>query len=320
MNCLSGVVVDTFDELVSSITHVVNQFLNRKCPKILDEYFASAPLTLLVKSGGGIRPIVVGTVWRCLVSKVSVVVIGHSSDGYLNDLQYGVGVSGRGEAILHHIVTAYGPGFGKMGVKACHLFAFGGLGIYCAGDVLNYAFLASRLQSASLWTKLLRHSGPVASDLPLKMPYSFVEISNVRTYHCVLCYQLGFPLFPILKLCSTCSKFFRKIFIETMMYRVLILVGKEVDIKLSDGVDKPLRPADMLLYSWDEDLDVCVDLTGSSPLIDATQRKRVKYEAKCSKIGYGFLPSYSLLWGIIEGCNDLIEVDSKILCGLRPCG
>ncbi|GKB47673.1 hypothetical protein Tco_0898426 [Tanacetum coccineum] len=57
-------------------------------------------------------------------------------------------------------------------------------------------------------------------------------------------------------------------------------------------------------------LDVCVDLTGSSPLtqtgmvdfvpgravIDATHRKRVKYEAKCADIGYGFLPfSFSSL-------------------------
>ncbi|GJX08356.1 hypothetical protein Tco_0196288 [Tanacetum coccineum] len=59
----------------------------------------------------------------------------------------------------------------------------------------------------------------------------------------------------------------------------------------------------MLLYSWDGGLDVCVDLTGSSPLtqtgmvdfvpgrvmIDAAQRKRSKYMAKCAAIGYGFL-------------------------------
>ncbi|GKC22456.1 hypothetical protein Tco_1024606 [Tanacetum coccineum] len=66
----------------------------------------------------------------------------------------------------------------------------------------------------------------------------------------------------------------------------------------------------MLLYSWNEGLDVCVDLTRSSPLtqtgmvdfvpsravIDATHRKRVKYEAKCADIGYGFLPcSFSSL-------------------------
>ncbi|GJW53565.1 hypothetical protein Tco_0097650 [Tanacetum coccineum] len=66
----------------------------------------------------------------------------------------------------------------------------------------------------------------------------------------------------------------------------------------------------MLLYSWDGGLDVCVDMTGSSPLtqtgmvdfvlgravMDATQRKRGKYMAKCAAIGYGFLPfSFSSL-------------------------
>nr|GEU32722.1 hypothetical protein [Tanacetum cinerariifolium] len=59
----------------------------------------------------------------------------------------------------------------------------------------------------------------------------------------------------------------------------------------------------MLLYSWDGGLDVCVDRTGSSPLtqtgmvdfvlgravIDAAQRKRGKYMAKCAAIEYGFL-------------------------------
>ncbi|GJS00068.1 hypothetical protein Tco_0316576 [Tanacetum coccineum] len=65
------------------------------------EYIASAPLTPLVKSGGNIRPIVVGTVWQRLVSKLSAAIIGHSLDGYLNDLQFSVGVSGGGEAILH---------------------------------------------------------------------------------------------------------------------------------------------------------------------------------------------------------------------------
>ncbi|GKD96866.1 hypothetical protein Tco_1380763 [Tanacetum coccineum] len=71
--------------------------------------------------------------------------------------------------------------------------------------------------------------------------------------------------------------------------------GKEIDIGMDKGCDKALRPTDMLLYSQDRRLDVCVDLTESSPLtqtrmanfapgravIDAAQRKRVKYEAKC---------------------------------------
>ncbi|GKD40780.1 putative reverse transcriptase domain-containing protein [Tanacetum coccineum] len=69
MDCLSGAAVAISDELVSSITQVVNLFLEGKCPMMLGEYIASAPLTPLIKPGGGIRPIVVGTVWRRLVSK-----------------------------------------------------------------------------------------------------------------------------------------------------------------------------------------------------------------------------------------------------------
>nr|GFB91753.1 hypothetical protein [Tanacetum cinerariifolium]GFB92678.1 hypothetical protein [Tanacetum cinerariifolium] len=78
----------------------------------------------------------------------------------------------------------------------------------------------------------------------------------------------------------------------------------------------------MLLYSWDEGLDVCVDLTRSSSLtqtgmvyfvpgravIDAAHRKRVKYEAKCADIGYGFLPFFIFFaLGIREGCGDLLN-------------
>ncbi|GKF73513.1 hypothetical protein Tco_0219845, partial [Tanacetum coccineum] len=102
-DCLSGAAVAISDELVSSITQVVNLFLDGKCPNRLGEYIASAPLTPLVKLGGGIRPIVVGTVWRCLVSKVSAIMIGHSLDGYLDGIQFGVGVAGGSEAILHSV-------------------------------------------------------------------------------------------------------------------------------------------------------------------------------------------------------------------------
>ncbi|GJT74238.1 hypothetical protein Tco_1040963 [Tanacetum coccineum] len=82
------------------------------------------------------------------------------------------------------------------------------------------------------------------------------------------------------------------------------------DFSWYGGRDKLLGPADMLLYSWDGGLDVCLDLTGSSTLtqtgmvdfvpgravIDVAQRKRGKYMAKCAAIGYGFLPfSFSSL-------------------------
>nr|GFA09019.1 hypothetical protein [Tanacetum cinerariifolium] len=81
MDCLSGAVVAIFDELVSSITQVVNLFLDGKCPNKLGEFIASGPLTPLVKPGDGIRPI-----------------------------DFGVGVVGRSEAILlsvNHFIEAY---------------------------------------------------------------------------------------------------------------------------------------------------------------------------------------------------------------------
>nr|GEZ72546.1 hypothetical protein [Tanacetum cinerariifolium] len=105
-------------------------------------------------------------------------------------------------------------------------------------------------------------------------------------------------------------------------YRSGISVGKEVDIGLDGGCEKPLRPTYMLLYSWDRGLDVCVDLTGSSHLtqtgmigfvsgravIDVAQRKRVKYDTKCAAIGYGFLPfSFSSLGELDEGAVTLLK-------------
>ncbi|GJY85803.1 hypothetical protein Tco_0499829, partial [Tanacetum coccineum] len=66
---------------------MINIFLAGNCPQMLGEYIASAPLTPLVKPGGGIRPIV------------------------LDGLQFGVGVAGGSEAILHSVnrlIEAYG--------------------------------------------------------------------------------------------------------------------------------------------------------------------------------------------------------------------
>ncbi|GJX12154.1 putative reverse transcriptase domain-containing protein [Tanacetum coccineum] len=103
LDCLSGSTVAISDELVSFITQVVNLFLDGSCPKMLGEYIASAPLTSLVKPSGGIRPIVVGTVWRRLVFKVSALMIGHSLDGYLDNLQFGIGGVRGSEAILHAV-------------------------------------------------------------------------------------------------------------------------------------------------------------------------------------------------------------------------
>ncbi|GJV79137.1 hypothetical protein Tco_1515007 [Tanacetum coccineum] len=154
------------------------------------------------------------------------------------------------------------------------------------------------------------------------------QTMNSKTYRCVLCYRLGVPIFSILKSCLACSRVFtgdiygdhvvscagiigiklrHNIVRDTLVdicFHSGISAGKEVDIGLGGGRDKPLRPTDMLLYLWGRRLDMCVDLTGSSPLtqtgfanfvpdravMDAAHHKRVKYEAKCADIRYSFLP------------------------------
>ncbi|GJW49083.1 hypothetical protein Tco_0090434 [Tanacetum coccineum] len=49
---------------VTVITLAVNLWLAGRCPPILAEFVASAPLTPLLKPDNGIRPIAVGLIWR----------------------------------------------------------------------------------------------------------------------------------------------------------------------------------------------------------------------------------------------------------------
>nr|GEX31074.1 hypothetical protein [Tanacetum cinerariifolium] len=92
MDCLSGAAVGISDELIAYITLVVNLFLDGKCPKTLGEYTTSALLTPLVKPGGGIRSIAVGTVWRRLVSKGGEAIL-HAVNRLIEDRSDDIGLS-----------------------------------------------------------------------------------------------------------------------------------------------------------------------------------------------------------------------------------
>nr|GEY08971.1 hypothetical protein [Tanacetum cinerariifolium] len=318
---------------------------------MLGEYIASVPLTPLVKHGGGTRPIAMGTVWRRLVSKVGVVMISHSLDGYLDGLQFGVRVSRGGNAILHavnHLIEGHADDVGlsmfseismKRVAKTIELidavswindpqwfgdwqwrlatlpFAFGGLSVSPVGDVLNYAFLASQLQSASLQTKLLWHYGivdygPTFDDALFVFNTSMKTdiLSNLSeiaasklmkkladiyfTRRITLLKLRVVSISGLRQTMNACSQVFagdiyknhvvtcagiigikhrHNIMRDTLVdicYWSGISASKEIDIGLEGGHDKPLRLADMILYSWDGGLDVCVcvDLTGSSLL------------------------------------------------------
>ncbi|GKC77653.1 putative reverse transcriptase domain-containing protein [Tanacetum coccineum] len=72
LDALCGEGSATATDLLKVITSVVNFWLAGRCPHILAEFVASAPLTPLLKPDNGIRPIAVGTIWRRLVSKVAM--------------------------------------------------------------------------------------------------------------------------------------------------------------------------------------------------------------------------------------------------------
>ena len=184
---------------------------------------------------------------------------------------------------------------------------------------------------------------------------SLGQTMNRRTYRCVLSYRLGVPLFPVSMPCSACSRVFdgdifgdhavscpgivglkhrHNLVRDTLLdicFRSGISAGKEVNIGLVDEHGRSLRPADLLLYSWDRGQDVCVDLTGSSPLtqtglsdfapgrvvIDAAQRKCAKYQVACASLGYGFLPfSFSSLGELDAGAVTLLKRIQKFSLAL----
>ncbi|XP_026417474.1 uncharacterized protein LOC113312957 [Papaver somniferum] len=98
---MSGASAAIEDDLLQSITGVLNLWLAGKCPSILGEFVYSAPLTPLLKPGGGLRPIAVGTIWRRLCSKLAANSVCKSMNPYLGNFQYGVGILCGGEGILH---------------------------------------------------------------------------------------------------------------------------------------------------------------------------------------------------------------------------
>ncbi|GJS27562.1 putative reverse transcriptase domain-containing protein [Tanacetum coccineum] len=87
--------------LLKAISVVVNLLLEGRCPKVLAEFVASAPLTPLLKPDNGIRPIAVGAIWRRLASKVAMRGVRKEMSKYLGDFQFGVGVPSGAEAVLH---------------------------------------------------------------------------------------------------------------------------------------------------------------------------------------------------------------------------
>nr|GEV97371.1 hypothetical protein [Tanacetum cinerariifolium] len=114
--------------------------------------------------------------------------------------------------------------------------------------------------------------------------YSVGETMNGKTYCCVLCYQLGIPLFSGLKPCSACSK----VFAGDIYGDYAVSCAGIIGIKHRHNAMRDTLVDICYHFEISVGLDVCVDLIGSSPLtqtrmvyfipgravIDVAQRKR----------------------------------------------
>lgn len=89
------------DILLDDLLSVVNRALAGDMPPTLRPYWASAPITPLLKPNGGIRPIAVGLTLRRLVSKVALAGVLPAVSEYLQPHQVGVGVRGGAEGLVH---------------------------------------------------------------------------------------------------------------------------------------------------------------------------------------------------------------------------
>ena len=89
--------------LLDVITQFVNFLLNGGAgmPRCARKELFGATITGLIKPGGGVRPIAVGSVWRRLAAKVMVQHVSDTAAAWLAPRQLGFGVKGGAEAAAH---------------------------------------------------------------------------------------------------------------------------------------------------------------------------------------------------------------------------
>ncbi|GKB86300.1 hypothetical protein Tco_0958572, partial [Tanacetum coccineum] len=265
----------------SSLSPKVNLFLNGKCPNRLGEYIASAPLSPLVKPGGGIRPIAMGTVWRRLISKVSAIMIGHSLDGYLDGLQFSVGMAGGSEAIIHFVnrlIEAYEDDVGLSMLLVDFKNAFNLVDLEV---MLHEVHL--RCPAISCWVEFC-YSNPTRLYYGEHTLWSCQGVQHLSLHAWYLD--------------------------DGTIVGDTMVVGKVLELIMEDGswcglhlnVDKTKvfcpkeDPRSRLAGSSPLTQTGMADFVSGRAVIDAAQRKRGKYMAKFTAIGYGFLPfSFSSL-------------------------
>ena len=88
-----------------SITNLTNKILRGDVSDYALNLLFSSNLTALKKKDGGIRPVAVGNVFRCLAAKVGCYAVSCAVSHELLPIQLGVSVNGGAEGAVHAVRT-----------------------------------------------------------------------------------------------------------------------------------------------------------------------------------------------------------------------
>ena len=95
LDAITGTTAPAARDCLASLTCLMNHLLSGKAPSCLAPWLCGAPLTALLKKGGGFRPIAVGEVLRRLASRLCCFAVRPSLPGvFLPYGQVGVGIPG----------------------------------------------------------------------------------------------------------------------------------------------------------------------------------------------------------------------------------
>ncbi|XP_026399036.1 uncharacterized protein LOC113294877 [Papaver somniferum] len=240
---------------------------------------------------------------------------------------------------MRNLVTGDGPGYGLLQQRVVSLpIRDGVLGIYSMFDTMQYCYLASCSQTLQLQETILQGLDiPVKGlayqnafdnflqDYLLAIPADGLgQKIGPRQFSAVLSYRLGIPLFNANSSCMCCNrdmdvygdhalhcasevgiKFRHDIVRDTfgdISYRASVPYKIEANLGFLSHDGGDARPADIMVYIWEDGHDTCFDVTVVSPfagggvqaftpglaLAKAIERKRVKYLDVCNANGYSF--------------------------------
>lgn len=113
--------------LLAALKRVINILASGDGPSALAPWIAGAPLTVLSKRDGDIRPIAVGETLRCIVNSCLMSRASSRAATFFHSLQIGIATKSGAETVVHSVRRLYdkfhnNPGYALLSVDLKNAF------------------------------------------------------------------------------------------------------------------------------------------------------------------------------------------------------